>query len=128
MKIQKQRQERKIIAGAKPRPPVPNYISYAELFKGFDPKTHGWEGRGTRRVPKCKKCQCNLYPMEHHVCEGYVPQYETWTEERHQRWLEHCEAKRNGTFFSEDEDDLSGYEDEPEEDWCDEDDGDPMWE
>jgi hypothetical protein len=37
-------------------------------------------------------------------------------------------GKRNGTFFSEDEDDLSGYEDEPEEDWCDEDDGDPMWE
>jgi hypothetical protein len=38
------------------------------------------------------------------------------------------EAKRNGTFFSEDEDDLSGYEGEPEDDWCDEDDGDPMWE
>jgi hypothetical protein len=38
-----------------------------------------------------------------------------------------CDAKRNGLFFSEDED-LSGYEDEPEEDWCDEDDGDPMWE
>ena len=70
--------------------------------------------------------------MENHKCEGFKPKYPEYTEERHRRWEEQREmireAKRNGTFYSEDEDDLSGYEDEPEEDSCDEDDGDPMWE
>jgi hypothetical protein len=135
-KIQKQRQEQKIIAGRKPPPPVPNYICYAELFKGFDPKTH--KG-GPRRVPHCKKCDGLLHPTGHHTCPGYIKKYEDWTEERHQRWLEHVEhireAKRNGLFFDE------CSEDEPEEDWdegdyCEggddgwecQDDGDPMWE
>lgn len=84
------------------------------------------------RLPRCRVCEASLQPRENHVCEGFKPKYEELTEERHQRWEARREAireaKRNGTFFSEDEDDLSGYEDEPEEDWCDEDDGDPMWE
>jgi hypothetical protein len=92
---------------------------------------HGnWKGG---RLPRCRKCQGNLPPREHHVCPGFQPMFPTADpEERRAKWEARREmireAKRNGTFFSEDEDDLSGYEDEPEEDWCDEDDGDPMWE
>jgi hypothetical protein len=52
------------------------------------------------------------------------------------RWHdEHCERDPESDSWrihhiavNGDEDDLSGYEDPPEEDWCDEDDGDPMWE
>ena len=126
--LQQQRQER---ATARAARPVPNYLCYPEAFRGYDPKTGRWKS-GSRRVPKCHVCEGNLQPMENHKCPGFTPKYETWSEERHQRWLERVEmirdAKRNGMFFSEDEDDLSGYEDEPENDWCDEDDGDPMWE
>jgi len=69
----------------------------------------------------------------HHVCPGFQPMFPTTDPEERRAKREARremirEAKRNGTFFSEDEDDLYGYEDEPEEDWCDEDDGDPMWE
>jgi len=131
--IQKQRQERsRARAEARANTPIPNYLCYRELFAGFDPKTHRYADGRSRRVPKCRVCECNLYPMEHHVCEGFKPKFvehdEAWRERWEARREMIREAKRNGTFFSEDEDDLSGYEDEPEEDWCDEDDGDPMWE
>src|SRR5437899_668544 len=110
--------------------PVPNYLCYPEAFKDYDPKTGRWKG-GSRRLPRCRRCDCNLPPMENHVCEGFKPKYVEHDEAWHERWEARREmireVKRNGTFFSEDEDDLSGYEDEPEEDWCDEDDGDPMW-
>jgi hypothetical protein len=128
--LQKQKQERRIVAGARSPRPVPNYLCYPEAFKDYDPKTGGWKDGKSRRVPKCRVCGDNLQPMENHKCEGFKPKYPEYTEERHRRWEEQREmireAKRNGTFYS--EDDLSGYEDEPEEDWCDEDEGDPMWE
>jgi len=124
---QLQRQER---AAARAARPVPNYICYPEAFKGYDPKTGRWHGG---RLPKCRVCECTLQPTENHKCEGFKPKYVEHDEEWHERWEARRqairEAKRNGTFFSEDEDDLSGYEDEPEEDESYvEDDGDPMWE
>ena len=130
-RLQQQRQERKIVSGAKPPSPPPNWKCYPMIFVvGKNIDEHGnWKGG---RLPRCRKCQGNLPPREHHVCEGFRPKYvehdEEWHERMEQRREMIREAKRNGTFFSEDEDDLSGYEDEPEEDWCDEDDGDPMWE
>jgi hypothetical protein len=132
LQLQRQRQER---AAARAARPVPNYICYQDAFRDYDPKTGRWKG-GSRRVPKCRVCECNLPPMETHKCEGFKPKYVEHDEAWHERMEARREAireakreaKRNGLFFSEDEDDLSGYEDEPEEDWCDEDDGDPMWE
>jgi hypothetical protein len=112
--------------------PVPNHICYAAAFKNYDPKTGGWIGGRRGPLPKCRVCECTLQPTENHVCEGFKPKYPERDEAWHERWEAQREAireaKRNGLFFSEDEDDLSGYEDEPEEDWCDEDGGDPMWE
>jgi hypothetical protein len=127
--IQKQRQERRIVSGRKPPRPIPNYICYAFLFPNYDPKT----GKGCPRpLPRCRVCGYRIDPQEHHDCPGFTPKYPEHDEEWHERMEARQEAireaKRNGLFFSEDEDDLSGYEDEPEEDWCDEDDGDPMWE
>jgi hypothetical protein len=58
----------------------------------------------------------------------FVEHDEVWRERMEARREMIREAKANGQFYDECEDDLSGYEDEPEEDWCDEDDGDPMWE
>ena len=129
---QRQQQKQEQLAAERERRaarPVPNYLCYPEAFKLYDPKTGRWHGG---RLPKCRVCECTLQPTENHVCEGFKPKYVEHDEAWHERWEERREmireAKRNGTFFSEDEDDLSGYEDEPEEDWCDEDDGDPMWE
>jgi len=131
-RLQQQRQERKIVSGAKPPSPPPNWKCYPMIFVvGKNIDEHGnWKGG---RLPRCRKCRGNLPPREHHVCPGFQPMFPTADpEERRAKWEARREmireAKRNGTFFSEDEDDLSGYEDEPEEDWCDEDDGDPMWE
>jgi len=128
---QRQKQEEAIArAEARANTPIPNYVCYRFLFPNFDPKT----GKGAPRpLPKCRVCRdAVLHPMEHHVCPGFTPLYVEHDEEWHDRMEARREmireAKRNGTFYSEDEDDLSGYEDEPEEDWCDEDDGDPMWE
>jgi hypothetical protein len=43
-------------------------------------------------------------------------------------WNDHeGRPEREHQAVNGDEDDLSGYEDEPEDDYC-EDDGDPMWE
>lgn len=131
-RLQQQRQVRKIVSGAKPPSPPPNWKCYPMIFVvGKNIDEHGnWKGG---RLPRCRKCQGNLPPREHHVCPGFQPMFPTTDpEERRAKWEARREmireAKRNGMFFSEDEDDLSGYEDEPEEDWCDEDDGDPMWE
>jgi hypothetical protein len=131
-RLQQQRRERKIVSGAKPPSPPPNWKCYPMIFVvGKNIDEHGSCKGG--RLPRCRKCQGNLPPREHHVCPGFQPMFPTTDpEERRAQWEARREmireAKRNGTFFSEDEDDLSGYEDEPEEDWCDEDDGDPMWE
>jgi hypothetical protein len=132
-KHQRQLQEERRAAAAKrAERPVPNYICYPALFEGYDPKTCGWKPGYSRKLPKCRVCECTLHPQENHVCDGFKPKYIEHDAEWHERMEARREmireAKRNGLFFSEDEDDLSGYEDEPEEDWCDEDDGDPMWE
>jgi hypothetical protein len=103
-----------------------------------------WYPTGNGKQPKCWVCrEATIFWNEPaHVCEGYRPMYEDpekvkarWEakanerrERREQEVEDIREAKRNGTFYDEgSEDDLSGYEDEPERDWCDEDDGDPMW-
>ena len=130
-RLQRQRQERKIVSGTKPPSPPPNWKCYPMIFVvGRNIDEHGnWKGVGCRAAGSAK----GIYRREHHVCPGFQPMFpSTDPEERRAKWEARLEmireAKRNGTFFSEDEDDLSGYEDEPEEDWCDEDDGDPMWE
>lgn len=86
--IQKQRQERKIISGAKPPRPVPNYICYAFLFPNYDPKT----GKGCPRpLPKCRVCRVAvLHPQENHVCRGYKPMFA----EHDAEWHERTEARR----------------------------------
>lgn len=137
---QKQRQLQEQRAARAERP-VPNYVAYSFLFPNYDPST----GKGAPSpLPKCKVCRVAvLHPKEHHVCEGYKPQFEDadkvrerWEakrEERRERWEQQREmireAKANGMFYDE------GNEDEPEEDYCEgdddgwecEDDGDPMW-
>jgi hypothetical protein len=82
-KIQKQRQERKIISGRKPPRPVPNYICYPEAFKLYDPKTGRWRGG---RLPKCRVCECTLQPTENHKCSGFTPKYVEHDEEWRERW------------------------------------------
>jgi hypothetical protein len=125
--LQKQRQERRIIEGRRPPRPLLNKQTYAELYEK-------WKASGSRKLPVCRRCREAVIHWDEpaHVCEGFKPQFvehdEAWHERMEARREAIREAKRNGTFFSEDEDDLSGYEDEPEEDWCDQDDGDPMWE
>jgi hypothetical protein len=114
-----QRAKGRITEGT-PRKP-PNHVCYPMLFGpgmpwDFDPKTCTYrDGKGARRVPKCKKCQGNIYPMENHECEGYIPQYDDMTEEREERWEERVrvirEMKRDGWH---DETDL---EDGREEDY-----------
>jgi hypothetical protein len=63
-KHQRQLQEERRAAAAKrAERPVPNYVCYPEAFKDYDPKTGRWKG-GSRRVPKCRVCECNLQPNE----------------------------------------------------------------
>jgi hypothetical protein len=146
-KRQRQKQEEsRARAAERADRPVPNYVAYSFLFPNYDPKT----GKGAPSpLPKCRRCrEATLFPTENHVCEGFKPMYvertpEEWQEleeqrreRQRERWEEQREmireAKRNGLFFSEaDEDEPEEdwcEEDPPEEDWCDEDDGDPMWE
>jgi hypothetical protein len=61
----------KALAGTfdKPKGPIPNILRYPDEFKNW---------RRGMRVPKHKPCGQNLQPNEHHVCEGFVPQYEDW--------------------------------------------------
>jgi hypothetical protein len=93
--IQKQRQERsRARAEARANTPIPNYLSYRELFAGFDPKTQRYADGRSRRVPKCRVCECNLYPMEHHVCEGFKPKYVEYNEEWHERMEQRREMIR----------------------------------
>jgi hypothetical protein len=138
--------------------PVPNYICYAEAFKDYDPKTGRWKG-GSRRLPKCRVCECTLHPQENHVCEGFTPKFKEHDKESHQRfearremiresrpepkivcsvcgeempeWEDgqwHWEAhegrpeREHYAIDGEPDGDLDGYDDEPEEDYCEGDD------
>ena len=128
---QRQKQEEiRLRREARPERHLLNRDRYPNLYaKWLTAKALGFS-----KQPKCPVCrEATLHWDEPaHECEGFKPKYvehdEAWHERTEARREAIREAKRNGTFFSEDEDDLSGYEDEPEEDWCDEDDGDPMWE
>lgn len=86
-KIQKQRQEQKIIS--KPAPP-PNWKCYPMVFKvGVNIDANGnWLGRS--RLPRCRRCDGVLSPRENHVCPGYIPKYKELTQEDRENW----EAKR----------------------------------
>jgi hypothetical protein len=72
-KIQKQRQERKIIAAEKRQERydnAPNRICYADLYEQ-------WKANGCGKVPKCKKCRATIHWEEHHNCPGFIPRYRT---------------------------------------------------
>jgi hypothetical protein len=112
---------------------------YAQWLKWF-PTGHG-------KQPKCWMCReaTIFWDEPAHVCDGFKPMYverspEEWAEReqarrerQRERWKARREAireaKANGTFYDE------GNEDEPEEDYCEgdddgyecEDDGDPMY-
>jgi hypothetical protein len=58
--------------------PLPNRLCYPELFKGRIGLKGEWLGG---RVPKCKRCQGNLYPEENHVCERFKPMFPVLDEE-----------------------------------------------
>jgi len=130
-KRQRQRQEElRARRETRAQRPLLNRDRYPNLYaKWLEGKAKGYT-----RQPKCPVCrEATLHWNEPaHECEGFKPMFVEHDQEWHDRMEAQREAireaKRNGLFFSEDEDDLSGYEDEPEEDWCDEDDGDPMWE
>jgi hypothetical protein len=130
----RQRQKQELLAAARAKRaerPLLNRDRYPNLYA----KWLAGKERGYTKQPKCPVCREAVLHWDEpaHQCEGFKPMFPTADpEERRAKWEARREmireAKRNGTFFSEDEDDLSGYEDEPEDDWCDEDDGDPMWE
>jgi|ERR1035437_460871 hypothetical protein len=111
---QNQNQRPKGVITKVERKPLPNRLCYPDAFKDWKPGM---------RVPKCRVCEGVLYPEENHVCDGFKPKYEEWTEERSERWEERRaairEAKANGMHF---EDDWCDEDDGPEDDWCDEDD------
>lgn len=44
--------------------PPPNRVCYPEAFKVWKPGM---------RLPRCNRCDANLYPDENHVCPGYKP-------------------------------------------------------
>ena|SRR5215472_789852 len=139
---------------------VPNYICYPAAFPNFDPTT----GRGAPSpLPKCHVCGGTLFPTENHKCQGWVPKYEVFTDERKDRleqrrdeireikrdemcqvpvcsvcgeeihdywedgqihWDEHegRPVKAHRAVDAEPDGDLDGYEDAPEEDYCEGDD------
>jgi len=70
--IQKQKQERKIIAAEKRQERydnAPNRICYAELYEH-------WKASGGK-LPKCNRCRAILHWEEHHDCPGFIPKYRT---------------------------------------------------
>ncbi len=71
--IQKQRQERKIVAAEKRQERydnASNRICYADLYEQ-------WKANGCGKVPKCNRCRAILHWEEHHNCPGLIPRYRT---------------------------------------------------
>jgi hypothetical protein len=69
---------------------VPNWKCYLGVVFFIDvniDENGNWLGG---RLPRCRRCDENLQPKEHHTCEGFVPKYMEWTEER----VERAEARR----------------------------------
>jgi len=159
-RILAERNTRRVVTRPYPAAPPPNWKCYLNIVffigKNIDEKGR-WIGKG--KLPPCNRCHERIHPQEHHKCEGYVPKYETWSDERKER----AEARREeirqsrvrnpivcsicGEEMPEPEDgeahwdahegrperlhyalgdehdgDLDGYEDEPEEDYCEGDD------
>ena len=119
---------------ARANAPVPNYICYATTaFKNWKPGD---------KVPPCKKCGGLLHPGENHKCDGFQAKYYEYTPERKERWEAEREeirdywedgqihwdehegrpVKAHRVVDAEPDGDLDGYEDEPEEDYCEGDD------
>ena len=75
--IQKQEQERKIIAAEKRQERydnAPNRICYAELYAQWKARV---DAGGSRKLPKCNRCRGTLHWEEHHNCPGFIPRYRT---------------------------------------------------
>jgi hypothetical protein len=73
--IQKQKQERKIIAAEKRQERydnAPNRICYAELYAQWKARV---DAGGSRKLPKCNRCRAILHWEEHHTCPGFIPRY-----------------------------------------------------
>lgn len=86
--------------GEESRPPIPNYLRYPSLFKDRVDRYGKWLGG---RVPRCRKCDGNLQPNEHHICSGYEPKLpnndfeyrEAMRESMHQELMARREAMRD---------------------------------
>ena len=59
--------------------PLPNRLCYPELFKGRIGPKGEWLGG---KVPKCKRCEGNLFPEENHECPGFIPKFPTEPKKR----------------------------------------------
>jgi hypothetical protein len=141
-KRQQQKQER--IAARREKFVILNKHTYPELYEK-------WKANGGGRLPVCRRCrEYTIHWNEPaHVCEGYKPQFEDadkvrerWearADERRERWEQQREmireAKANGQFYDDCEDDNCDV-DYDEGDYCEgdddgwecQDDGDPMYE
>lgn len=161
--IQRQKKEASAArAERRANAPVPNWKCYPMVFKvGVNIDANGqWLGG---RLPKCRVCEANLPPGEHHNCEGFTPKYVEHTQERRdrmdqrreeirqQKLDEHMEypvcsvcgeempdyftdgqwhwdmhegrpVKNHFALDGEPDGDLDGYDDEPEDDYCEGDD------
>jgi hypothetical protein len=74
---QKQKQERAAIAAEKRQERydnAPNRVCYPELYAEWKARV---DAGGSRKLPKCKKCHGWLHWEEHHVCDGFIPKYDT---------------------------------------------------
>ena len=75
--IQRQKQERKIVAAEKRQERydnAPNRICYAELYAQWKARV---DAGGSRKLPKCNRCRATIHWEEHHNCPGFVPRYDT---------------------------------------------------
>jgi len=125
---QRQNQERAI---RRANQPLLNRDRYPEKYAQW----LKWYPTGHGKQPKCWMCrEATIFWGEPaHVCEGYKPMYVEHDEAWKERWEAQRdairEAKRNGTFYPEEDGDYD------EGDYCEgdddgyecEDDGDPFW-
>lgn len=79
--------ERRAAAEKRAARPVPNRVCYAELYAE-------WKARvtagGSRKLPKCLRCDGIIHWEENHVCPGFQPKYV----EHDQEWHERQDARR----------------------------------
>ena len=79
--------ERRAAAEKRAAKPVPNRVCYAQLYEE-------WKARvaagGSRKLPKCKRCDGIIRWEENHQCEGFKPKFV----EHDQEWHERQDARR----------------------------------